>query len=49
MKFYEKPMAMIENVELEDIMGSSADLESASLVEGLAEETGADSVIVFEW
>ena len=48
MKIYEKPMAMIENIELEDVMTTSGE-ETAMLVADLMEETGADNVIVFEW
>ena len=48
MKIYEKPMAMIENIELEDVMTTSGE-ETAELVADLMTETGADNVIVFEW
>ena len=46
MKFYEKPMAMIENVEVEDVMLTSG--EVSEVYAGL-EETGADNTIIFEW
>lgn len=56
MKIYEKPMAIIEKIEVEDVITSSATTSTLSTATLNANETaamkaatGATDVIVFEW
>ena len=50
MKIYEKPMAIIEKIEVEDVITASvftggSDAETAALKEA----AGTDNVILFQW
>ena len=50
MKIYEKPMAKIEKINVEDVITSSADkMESSSMNTAGQELVGSDTTIVFEW
>ncbi len=53
MKIYEKPMAIIEKIVVEDVITSSAAIGTASLndeeLAAVKSATSASDVIVFEW
>ena len=53
MKIYEKPMAIIEKIEVEDVITTSLALDvNASDAEALKAAAGAgasDNVILFQW
>ena len=53
MKIYEKPMAMIEAIEVEDVITASTLDQNADMLAAMKEAanlTGADdSVILFQW
>jgi phosphatidate phosphatase APP1 len=51
MKIYEKPMAIIEKIDVEDVITTSAEVASyASLNDaGKAIIADTDTTIVFEW
>ena len=50
MKIYEKPMATIENIEVNDVITTSGELTAnAAAAQTLKAATGADQAIVFEW
>ena len=51
MKIYEKPMAIIEKINVEDVITASAEkLSNSSLNDaGAALKAEGDATIVFEW
>ena len=49
MKIYEKPMAIIEKIEVEDVITASTVDASDEEVAALQEATGAENVILFQW
>lgn len=51
MKTYEKPMAIVEKIECEDIMTSSGDPTTLTAKQALATAAGVaeDNTIIFEW
>lgn len=49
MKIYEKPMAMIETIEVEDVITSSIVALTADEKTALVEEFGTNNVVVFQW
>ena len=49
MKIYEKPMAIIEKIEVEDVITASYTTGSDAEVAALKEAAGADNVILFQW
>jgi len=50
MKIYEKPMAIIETIEVEDVITASNVVINADETAALAAKvSGADEVILFQW
>ena len=49
MKIYEKPMAIIETIEVEDVITASVVYVSSAEVEALKTAAQVDSVVVFQW
>lgn len=49
MKIYEKPMAIIETIEVEDVITASIEERSAAENAVLADIAGAEEVILFQW
>ena len=49
MKIYEKPMAIIEKIEVEDVITASHVQGSDAETAALKEAAGADNVILFQW
>ena len=49
MKIYEKPMALIEKIEVEDVITASDLLEAGSQDAQVLAGDDATSVVVFEW
>ena len=49
MKIYEKPMAIIETIEVEDVITASIEEMSAAENAVLAEFAGTEEVILFQW
>ena len=49
MKIYEKPMAIIEKIEVEDVITASTVQGSDAEVAALKEAAGTDNVILFQW
>lgn len=49
MKIYEKPMAIIETIEVEDVITASNVELDANESKALAEVVGTDEVILFQW
>lgn len=48
MKFYEKPMAEIEKIKLEDIMAESGEVAYVASLSG-NEFDDSEKVVVFKW
>lgn len=49
MKIYEKPMAIIEKIEVEDVITASTVVISDDVNAALAAKTSTDEVILFQW
>ncbi len=49
MKIYEKPMAIIETIEVEDVITASNVVLNADEKAALATAASADDVILFQW
>ena len=50
MKIYEKPMAIIEAIEVEDVITASTSVEIGDAeYSALKQESGASEVILFQW
>lgn len=49
MKIYEKPMAIVEKIEVEDVITASIANLSSDETAALKTAAGADNVIVFQW
>ena len=50
MKIYEKPMAIIEKINVEEVITSSADvMDNNAMYEDGKTIVGSDTTIVFEW
>ena len=53
MKIYEKPMAIIEKIEVEDVITSSLQVVNEDVSAAIAEKVGggqtAENVILFQW
>ncbi len=53
MKIYEKPMAIIEKIDVEDVITTSGEFNtlnaSSEAAKAVANQTGANAAIVFEW
>ncbi len=50
MKIYEKPMAIIEAIEVEDVITASTAVDvPVAEYNALKEATGANDVILFQW
>ena len=52
MKIYEKPMAIIEKIEVEDVITSSLSVNNADVEAALKNAKGLtadDQVILFQW
>ena len=49
MKIYEKPMAIIETIEVEDVITASTVDVTTDEAAALKKVTGTDEVILFQW
>ncbi len=52
MKIYEKPMAIIETIDVEDVITASTTIENADVASALKSATGMtedDNLILFQW
>ena len=49
MKIYEKPMATIETIEVEDVITASAVELSTNEAAALKQAFGTDNVVIFQW
>ena len=51
MKFYEKPMAIVEKIEVEDVITASVHAATAAEKEAILGQTtvSADNLVLFQW
>ncbi len=50
MKIYEKPMAIIEKIDVEDVTTASTSVDIGDAeYSALKQQAGADEVILFQW